>query len=305
MEDADAKIGHNFERDFNLDLKALRSCSLAMSSDEARYYICGVHIFERDGAMIYEATNGHIAIRVESELQNEDFDYSDIDIILPSFIVKHLCKPKFIKGFGLEGDFIPCHVDGIRINIEMLDGVINYKLIDGTFPEIDKVIPKRSSIKFNKINVNGKYMDALSKSISVFSGDRVLALQFTGDRYGSPILIENENFENWLALLMPATLFDAEDGVENINKDDNQEKDNVVKLIPDEDLSIDEDMFKKAVDLVISEGKASTSFVQRHLQIGYNRAARLIEAMEKHGIISSANEVGKREVLKTEYTEGI
>ena len=41
MEDADAKIGHNFERDFNLDLKALRSCSLAMSSDESRYYICG------------------------------------------------------------------------------------------------------------------------------------------------------------------------------------------------------------------------------------------------------------------------
>ena len=45
------------------------------------------------------------------------------------------------------------------------------------------------------------------------------------------------------------------------------------------------------------EGKASTSFIQRHLQIGYNRAAKLIEQMEKEGIVGPANHVGKREVL--------
>ncbi len=45
------------------------------------------------------------------------------------------------------------------------------------------------------------------------------------------------------------------------------------------------------------EGKASTSFIQRHLQIGYNRAAKLIEQMEKEGIVSAANHVGKRDVL--------
>ena len=49
--------------------------------------------------------------------------------------------------------------------------------------------------------------------------------------------------------------------------------------------------------LVIREGKASTSFVQRHLQIGYNRAARIIEQMEAEGVVSKANHVGKREVL--------
>jgi S-DNA-T family DNA segregation ATPase FtsK/SpoIIIE len=52
-----------------------------------------------------------------------------------------------------------------------------------------------------------------------------------------------------------------------------------------------------AVDVVAREGKASTSFIQRHLQIGYNRAAKLIEQMEKEGIVSPANHVGKREVL--------
>jgi S-DNA-T family DNA segregation ATPase FtsK/SpoIIIE len=56
-------------------------------------------------------------------------------------------------------------------------------------------------------------------------------------------------------------------------------------------------LFDQAVDLVSREGKASTSFIQRHLQIGYNRAAKLIEQMEKEGVVSAANHVGKREVL--------
>ena len=56
-------------------------------------------------------------------------------------------------------------------------------------------------------------------------------------------------------------------------------------------------LFDHAVDIVAREGKASTSFLQRHLQIGYNRAAKLIEQMEKEGIVSASNHVGKREVL--------
>jgi DNA segregation ATPase FtsK/SpoIIIE, S-DNA-T family len=56
-------------------------------------------------------------------------------------------------------------------------------------------------------------------------------------------------------------------------------------------------LYDKAVDLVTREGKASTSFVQRHLGIGYNRAAKLIEQMEKEGVVGPANHVGKREVL--------
>src|SRR5208282_2164840 len=56
-------------------------------------------------------------------------------------------------------------------------------------------------------------------------------------------------------------------------------------------------LFDQAVDVVSREGKASTSFIQRHLQIGYNRAARLMEQMEKEGMVGPANHVGKREVL--------
>ena len=56
-------------------------------------------------------------------------------------------------------------------------------------------------------------------------------------------------------------------------------------------------LYDEAVALVAREGKASTSFIQRHLQIGYNRAARIIETMEADGVVSPANRVGRREVL--------
>lgn len=65
----------------------------------------------------------------------------------------------------------------------------------------------------------------------------------------------------------------------------------------DEDIGGGDELYSQAVDLVVREGRASTSFIQRHLQIGYNRAARIIEQMEKQGVVSPANHVGKREVL--------
>ena len=62
--------------------------------------------------------------------------------------------------------------------------------------------------------------------------------------------------------------------------------------------SDDEDeLYNQAVEIIKSEGKASTSFLQRKLQIGYNRAARIVDMMEEKGLVSKANHVGKREVL--------
>ena len=58
-----------------------------------------------------------------------------------------------------------------------------------------------------------------------------------------------------------------------------------------------DELYKTAVEIIKSEGKASTSFLQRKLQIGYNRAARIIDMMEADGVVSKANHVGKRDVL--------
>ena len=59
-----------------------------------------------------------------------------------------------------------------------------------------------------------------------------------------------------------------------------------------------DELYNTAVEIIRTEGKASTSFLQRKLQIGYNRAARIIDVMEEEGIVSKANHVGKRDVLK-------
>ncbi len=59
----------------------------------------------------------------------------------------------------------------------------------------------------------------------------------------------------------------------------------------------DGSLYDQAVELIRRERKASTSFIQRHLRIGYNRAATIIEDLERNGVVSPANHAGKREVL--------
>ena len=59
-------------------------------------------------------------------------------------------------------------------------------------------------------------------------------------------------------------------------------------------------LYDQAVAIVIKDRKCSTSYIQRKLAIGYNKAARLVEQMEEEGVVSAANHVGKREVLVPE-----
>src|SRR5690348_6650041 len=84
--------------------------------------------------------------------------------------------------------------------------------------------------------------------------------------------------------------------VDEITKDDEDEGGDLLGGEGESGGSGDQ-LYDQAVALVCRERKASTSFVQRHLQIGYNRAARIIERMESEGVVSAANHVGKREVL--------
>ncbi|WP_321396395.1 FtsK/SpoIIIE family DNA translocase [Emcibacter sp.] len=65
-----------------------------------------------------------------------------------------------------------------------------------------------------------------------------------------------------------------------------------------------DDLYDQAVAIVARDGKASTSYVQRQLQIGYNRAANIIDRMEREGVVSAANHVGKREVLIQDHSGG-
>ncbi len=82
------------------------------------------------------------------------------------------------------------------------------------------------------------------------------------------------------------------DYIEEITTQESKENTTISGEEGDED-----ELYNQALEIIKSEGKASTSFLQRKLQIGYNRAARIIDMMEEKGIVSKANHVGKREVL--------
>jgi len=76
-------------------------------------------------------------------------------------------------------------------------------------------------------------------------------------------------------------------------------EDELIAVTSGED-EVSDELYDEAVAIILREGKASTSFVQRRLQIGYNRAARLIERMEAAGLVSKPDRVGRREVLGSE-----
>ena len=61
--------------------------------------------------------------------------------------------------------------------------------------------------------------------------------------------------------------------------------------------SEDEELISKSIDLIKLNNKASTSYLQRNFQIGYNKAARIMEALEQRGVVSAPNHTGKREIL--------
>ncbi|MBI2253287.1 MAG: DNA translocase FtsK 4TM domain-containing protein [Proteobacteria bacterium] len=84
--------------------------------------------------------------------------------------------------------------------------------------------------------------------------------------------------------------------IEEVTQDD-EEGDGFENLDGEPGGGSGDELYDRAVAIVTREKKASVSFVQRHLQIGYNRAARIVERMEKEGVVSQANHVGKREVL--------
>ena len=68
----------------------------------------------------------------------------------------------------------------------------------------------------------------------------------------------------------------------------------------DEFSNIDPQLFQRAIEVIITGKKASTSYVQRRLNIGYNKAANIIEKMENDGIISEPDSYGRREILLNE-----
>ena len=89
-------------------------------------------------------------------------------------------------------------------------------------------------------------------------------------------------------------------GLPEFNEDILKEEDENNTVLDSDEASKDE-LFQQCLEIISKEGKASTSLLQRKLQIGYNRAARIIDQLEESGFISPANHVGKREVFYEKF----
>jgi S-DNA-T family DNA segregation ATPase FtsK/SpoIIIE len=82
---------------------------------------------------------------------------------------------------------------------------------------------------------------------------------------------------------------------ETITRDETEESEG--GMVDEDETEADRALYTQAVEIVLREQKASVSYIQRRLKIGYNRAARIVEKMEQDGIVGTANHIGKREVL--------
>jgi S-DNA-T family DNA segregation ATPase FtsK/SpoIIIE len=81
-------------------------------------------------------------------------------------------------------------------------------------------------------------------------------------------------------------------------EDEEDEEGEELPIAEEEDMGLSSgDLYDQAVSLVLRHKKASTSYIQRRLQIGYNRAASIMERMEKEGVVGPANHAGKRDIL--------
>jgi DNA segregation ATPase FtsK/SpoIIIE, S-DNA-T family len=85
--------------------------------------------------------------------------------------------------------------------------------------------------------------------------------------------------------------------VEAVTAEPDEEDGEVAALLDGEEGGSGDRMYDEACSVVLRDRKVSTSYIQRRLQVGYNRAARIIERMEEEGLVSAPNHQGKREIL--------
>jgi DNA polymerase III sliding clamp (beta) subunit (PCNA family) len=194
-------------QNFTLDLTALKAVSLAMSNEVTRFYLCGVHVFYRDGQIIYEASNGHILLRVRRSTTNEDAVNDDLDVIIPDWFVNLVLKNMKHFDVNKKDPICNCTVDGVRkeVTFETPNITLSTLSLSAKYPETDRFIPTTDKEVFST-RTNPDLLSTLFESIEIFTGfkgvDQVKLFQENeGEAYRATCLSPD-----WTGCIMPLSL---------------------------------------------------------------------------------------------------
>ena len=183
----------------------------------------------------------------------------------------------------------------LRNDIEALNKILKHRGFDLDVNFFNSLEEERKYIQIKTQELQQERND-LSKQVGILKSqgkdasavlEKVTNISTQSKEFESQLILIQEKINNFLRSQAEPDYVD-----EILNFADEKEMSEGSKNQSDKD-----ELYQSAVDIIKSEGKASTSFLQRKLQIGYNRAARMIDMMEAEGIVSKANHVGKRDVL--------
>lgn len=189
---------------FSLNTKLINACIPAMSKEQIRYYLCGVHIFERDGKLIYEATNGHMLIRVTDNEYPADREVpKGLNVILEASDVKLFSKNAKAKNKYMTN--WDATVNGSVVTIGGESVIASVAIVDGTFPDCDLVIPTYTDEprEYSEIGWNLSYLSILADSLKAMGKTSPHANFNLPNDNRSPGKFTQDN---WLGILMPVRI---------------------------------------------------------------------------------------------------
>lgn len=164
--------GDEFKRLFDL-------ASFAMSSEETRYYLCGVYLHSHEGKARAVSTDGHRLARIDSAIA-ADFP----GIIIPRKIVGELRK--------LQAEEVTVQISDTKLRVTAGDVVLLSKVIDGTFPDYTRVVPQSNT---NLFTANADDMKAASDLVALMSSERTrtVRMEFSAGQCTMQVSGENNN----------------------------------------------------------------------------------------------------------------
>lgn len=178
------------------ELQKLKMVLHAISTEETRYYLNGVCLRKlSDKYILVIACDGHQLSQIKIECESIELDEP---IILKKAFVDAICKIKIPRGANLEASLTSIDFDA---ELTYFAGIIKGKIVDGTFPDTDRVFPSDPSIQ---VGYNAKYLMNACKAVIAASTDKAPVIILKFDRQqpeNAPALISNG--EGGQLLIMP------------------------------------------------------------------------------------------------------